>query len=518
MHNRDRKEEINKGLPPTEKFVNELPDELKEYIRTVKTQELPYVKYRWWEKLGRAIVMLSPFGWLQDLSRNYVIQEDQVGLIWENSKPKILPPGRHVLLSPFTRMEKIVNITEPHIQHGPIQIINVSEGQLVSIKDSKTGKIELLSAGQHFIYSNTITFQKFIDLNIECNDLGPLKLVRIETGKVGIVYDAQGSLVILQPGLRLISPPNRFKCIESTQQQILELPQITFKAGDNVSLTIKADVFYTVKKPELTFKVVENVFQFVKDLAIATLGSIIQNSTLRDAGQTSKRSYAKIKFDQKNVSDNEVKTDSSKPSKTFSSKVHDDFLAQLQSHTVSEYGIDVSNIRIETLNIADEKLAQQLSQQAIVSAKTDADLANIDAQNTVRFQTVQAEAEQMKVSAMGRAAALTLEAEAQARATITKAEADSRARELVGTGEAKAQQALNNVKLAYTSQMQSTENGKEILLTEAQANALSKATTIYAPSSAPILSRLGLFPLDVSSVNSNVCDDGPKKKFACCDK
>lgn len=487
-------------------FVNELPLELKEYIRDAEPQELPYVKYKWWEKVARVAFMMSPFGWVQALARNYVVQEGQVGLIWENSKPRLLPPGRHVLLSPFTQFAEIKNITDIHIQHGPIQIINVSEGQLASIKDSITGKIQLLTAGQHFINSNTTTFQKFIDLNSECNELGPLKLIRIETGKVGIVYDGQGRLVILQPGLRLISPPNRFKCIESTQQKILELPHITFKAGDNVPLTIKADVFYTIKKPELTYSVVEDVFKFVKDLAIATLGGIIQNSTVRDVGQSSKPTYSK------KTAGNEVKQDVTEFQKTFSSKVHDDFLAHLHEHTLSECGIDISNIRIETLNIADEKLAQQLSQQAIIRAKTDADLANIDAQNTVNIQRVQAEAEQNKQSAMGRVSALALESEAEAKATIIKAEARAKARELEGIGEAKAQQALNNAKLAYTTQMSSTETGREILITEAQASALGKTTTIFASSNAPILNRLGLFPMTNSLISSDIYENAPQEK------
>lgn len=58
-------------------------------------------------------------------------------------------------------------------------------------------------------------------------------------------------------------------------------------------------------------------------------------------GQSSKPTYSKKT---ENESVPEVKNEIPKSTKTFSSKVHDEFLAQLHEHTVSEYGI-VHSIR-----------------------------------------------------------------------------------------------------------------------------------------------------------------------------
>jgi regulator of protease activity HflC (stomatin/prohibitin superfamily) len=485
----------------------QLPPRLKQYLKAPSDQQIPYVKYGFWEKMARFFTMLTPIGWLQSLFRNYVVEEGQVGLIWENSKPKLLPPGRHVLLSPTTFFVNIRNITDPVIQHGPMQLVNVKEGQLAYLLDSETGKIELLTAGQHFIYSPTKKFQNFIDLNEATNKLGTLDLIRIETGQVGIVYDAQGALNIIEPGIHLIAPPIRFKGIASTQQEILELPVTSFKGGDNVPLNIKADVFYTIKTPKTTFTIIKDVIKFIKDLAIATLGGIIQNSTIADIGQSSKPTYSK-----KTESDNKVeesKIESAPLNKTFSSKVHDDFLEQLHDHTLEEYGVDISNIRIEALNIADQNLANQLSQQAITRAQADAALANIDAQNEVRIRTAENEAKQAEVIAQGKAKACNIQATAESNAIIVKAEAAARACELQGKAEAIAQQASNEVRLQYVDAVGKMQSGKELLLLEAQGRALGSNAKIVVPNNAQILNGLGLF-----SVTDSVADTFTNKQAA----
>jgi uncharacterized membrane protein YqiK len=50
---------------------------------------------------------------------------------------------------------------------------------------------------------------------------------------------------------------------------------------------------------------------------------------------------------------------------------------------VDRYGIEISNIRIESFKIMDDELASSISKQAVVTAKTEHELANIQGHNEI---------------------------------------------------------------------------------------------------------------------------------------
>merc|ERR1712129_620475 len=189
------------------------------------------------------------------------------------------------------------------------------------------------------------------------------QVIRIETGKIGYAY-RQGNLVILQPGLHMIEPPDRFGDILSTQMQILDLPLGVHETSDYVALAIKAAVFYRIVNPKKTLVRIKNVRQQIEETAVATLAGIIRASSLSDLGARS----AKVAYNQQakgggyNPQMDEEDFEQQKP---FYQRVHDEFIQKLHDHVLDEWGIEIQNIRIESLKINDAVLQKNISNNAI---------------------------------------------------------------------------------------------------------------------------------------------------------
>ena len=54
----------------------------------------------------------------------------------------------------------------------------------------------------------------------------------------------------------------------------------------------------------------------------------------------------------------------------FFDKVHDEFISKLHDSFMENYGIEITNIRIESFRIMNSDLANNISTQAFVTAQT----------------------------------------------------------------------------------------------------------------------------------------------------
>lgn len=483
-------------------LINQLPEELKHYLQYPDDKELPIVKYTTAETIFRAFLIgLSSLFFGYPLFKTYLVKQGQIGLMWYGDEPYILGPGRHTLLSPTSQFAGLKDINDPVIEHGSLKIIRVREGQLGYGFDNETGRLVLLTPGRHIVTSPTFKFQSFLDLNQPENSLGSFKLIRVETGKVGIIY-RKGDLKIIHPGLHLVKPPDRFRELVSTQQQVLELPETLHESSDYVQLAVKADVFYEIKNPESVYSKIDSVVKFISDTAIATLGGIIRNSTLADIGQSSRPAFGKFEKESKRATkaDGQASADSqllslteaavpepSAPAASFYAKVHDQFLEELHKHAIESWGIHISNIRIESLKINDPALARDISSQAVTYAKTQAQLANIDYESRIRQTTANIEATNTRIHATAEAERIRQIANAEAEATQVKAAAEAAA-------DRKRLEEKAEGMATYISKMSQSELGNQLALGDLQARALHGTQKIYIPTEGLRgLSMLGLF-------------------------
>ena len=231
---------------------------------------------------------------------------------------------------------------------------------------------------------------------------------RIETGSVGYAYK-KGNLKILRPGLHLIVPPDRFGDIMSTQMQIIDLAEAIHETSDYVPLAIKAAIFFRIINAERAIRRISNIKKQITETAVATLAGIIRSSSLSDIasrsqpfyhkGQGKELSQAEIDVigvggsskaqndNEKNVNKSEIPPSSAKDEPSappFFQHVHDQFIQQLHDHgmysnhvndchyndhfcvlVLEEWGIEIQNIRIESLKIHDQQLQKSISNQAI---------------------------------------------------------------------------------------------------------------------------------------------------------
>ncbi|ETO35130.1 hypothetical protein RFI_01945, partial [Reticulomyxa filosa] len=265
------------GVHETEDpLVSQLPKELIKYVEKPgqRKEAIAFVSrpplYEGFHCCLSAL--LCCYSW----SRMVVVKQGQIALTQFGDEPQLLGPGRHVLLSPWNELLAVKDETDQIIQHGPNFIIKVKRGELGYGIDLNDGHPILLSQGKHVIRSNTFLFKQFVTLRDRRTFLDQIEIIRVEMGIkecfsfwrdffvdyliltvpsslsllsllkkkkgarwVGYCYRA-GALTILEPGLHLIAPPDRFGDFLSTQLSIIDLPEGVHDTSDYVPLAIKA--------------------------------------------------------------------------------------------------------------------------------------------------------------------------------------------------------------------------------------------------------------------------------------
>ncbi|GAB5354754.1 hypothetical protein AAMO2058_000146500 [Amorphochlora amoebiformis] len=385
-------------------ILQQLPKELRRYLTFPKGNDKLHIGYETSILDRLCCLVCLPYA---VCFKMVLIRQGEIGLTWHGDEPMIIGPGRHFLMSCTHSLHCVKNISDPVIVHGPLNIIRVRLGELGFGIDTEKGYPVLLTAGKHILNSPTFRFERMLDLTQRTNDLGVLKLIRVETGFVGYAYK-RGELVILQPGLHLIVPPDRFGSILSTQQQTLTLPEGVHESADYVPLKIRADVFYRIVNPKKALTNIKNVHNQIQETAVSTLAGIIRSSTLNEIANSSKVTYHKRKPEEK-----EEEGPSAPP---FFKHVHDQFMENLHDHMLEDWGIELHNIRIESLKINDPRLAKDISMQAVAVSQQEA-----------KYRMLQRQAEVIQVEANNKKTQRLKEMEATAQITRSKADADAAA-------------------------------------------------------------------------------------------
>merc|ERR1712013_333668 len=136
-----------------------------------------------------------------------------------------------------------------------------------------------------------------------------------------------------------------------------------------------------IVEPEKTLVRIRNIRKQLEETAVATLAGIIRASSLSDLGSRSQggnhKFYGKQQSDEKKEMDEDYEDgayaprDDQEPERQqpFFQHVHDEFLQQLHDHVLDEWGIEIQNIRIESLKINDPQLQKSISNNAIDVSK-----------------------------------------------------------------------------------------------------------------------------------------------------
>jgi len=144
--------------------------------------------------------------------------------------------------------------------------------------------------------------------------------------------------------------------LKDTSQGAARDDWIIAETQDFVKVGLRADVFYSINDAFQMIVTVgkEGVQELIMETAIGTLTSIIRSTKLHEIAQ--QESPGATSQDEEAVKAAQALGKPSAP--MFFDRAHDEFLHRLHDDFKNRYGIDISNIRIESFKIMNEELAQ----------------------------------------------------------------------------------------------------------------------------------------------------------------
>jgi uncharacterized membrane protein YqiK len=122
----------------------------------------------------------------------------------------------------------------------------------------------------------------------------------------------------------------------------------------------------------------------------------------------------------------------------FFDRAHDEFLARLHDDFLDRYGIEITNIRVASCKIMDKELSVAISKQALVTAQTENQLANLKGQTEIATAEQDRQARVAQIAAEQEARALRVATESQNKAQLEKAESEAKAKAFIVNQEADA--------------------------------------------------------------------------------
>merc|ERR1712054_157101 len=327
---------------------------------------------------------------------------------------------------------------------------------------------------------------------------------------------------ILEPGRHILSAADHyFDSWLSTQQVGLRLNDeaqvapavpgtsvggedlIIAETKDFVKVGICADIFYSIADAAKTVKRVgkDGVRKLVLETAIGTLTNIIRSTALSEIAQsqnvTDAPTYQKGEEGQ-----------SGKASAPFFfDRAHDEFIARLHDDFLERYGIEISNIRVASCKIMDKELSASISKQALVTAQTENQLANLKGQTEIATAEQDRQARVAQIAAEQEARALQVATESQNKAQLEKSEAEAKAKAFVVNQEAAA--LIAQARAEAEAIRLKAEAEAEGIRTKAKAEA-ERAELL---SSTPLGSQLALLELWASTVGKS--NEGISKVVYC---
>jgi len=211
-------------------------------------------------------------------------------------------------------------------------------------------------------------------------------------------------------------------------------------------------------------------------------------------------------------------------SSVFFDKVHDEFIFKLYESFKKLYGIEISNIRIESFKIVNSELAENISKQAIITAQTETRLANLTSQREIATTEMERDSAVLRIQTQAAAQKLATETQATNAATISEAEAKASSLKIEAQGmaeallvraeaEAKAIELKAAAEKKRAQDLSSTNLGQQLAILTAQSKMVSESLggvekVIYLSSG----TNLGSAPLALFGLNEFEPDGADVKR------
>ncbi len=421
------------------------------------------------------------------------VPKGKLAKIWIGNVPKILPYQEEPYtfndpLVKFDRDTGFVSEYEPYIKHGTIHIIRVPKDKFIKAWDGNT---PLLLGYQKEPYhfdsplfrvepNNKVSYKKkegkqnatdtynetintedyFIDATKSLITHDSIKYVNPPTGKVAITYK-DGELVIIgqKEKSKIIDDPNHlvnpdfldvtvtnavYPSEETRQTRENENKEATsgelsyeiFTTKDSLKVGVKIFVAYQVTDPYKAISKLgkDGIAKHIENITTVDMGKAIQQSTAQEF--LNFYQTKPVKPDDKSIS----KDLPDLPVKHIQDEVKGNLAKDLE-----EYGITLIRLNIETPKVLNKQISDQMEQQSLLAAKTNAEMAVIDKQTELNQKKAKQDADTKRIAQqqqneieLSKAETKLKASKLEAEATVTTQEAKSRAQLMQADTESKS--------------------------------------------------------------------------------
>lgn len=334
-----------------------------------------------------------------------VVPQGYIGLAEDMGQPVLLPPGMHQWASATMHFDKCIDLTQPVIPLGPYTLLTVDKGYEAVTQNN--GKQEVLPGGEvHLLSHRNHKFEKFMTCKIQTDDL---KRIEVMTGD-NVLMHVDATVCWQIEDVKL--------CAEKAAETMHGEGTGGGKTDHSVK-TIKKLQSDVLKQAEASLSALIGKVNFSDTFAAATLVQTgiapslptVVGTDATEQGHT--RSGSSTASANRNADDN--------VGILFNVDKLNDCVTHA-NYMTNRYGVEILSVNIISAKPAHSELMQSLAKGAVAAA----------------------EAQQLEITAMGRAKAAKIMAQGEADAEVTRAEGSRQAAQ-------KLQEETVAVQLAYIS-------------------------------------------------------------------
>ena len=126
--------------------------------------------------------------------------------------PRLLAQGEHFCDSHLFKFDRLVELSDEHIEHGSINRVSVPKDAVAKVVHDK--KTRLLGEGDHLIESPQFKFKGFESIiGNSCIVHGTITIVRVSLGQIALAWMNNDPVFIDVPGLYEYDSPGKLKLI-----------------------------------------------------------------------------------------------------------------------------------------------------------------------------------------------------------------------------------------------------------------------------------------------------------------
>jgi len=297
---------------------------------------------------------------------------------------------------------------------GPVTIIRVPQGSVgFAFND---GKPEVLLPGRHVRKTASFQYNAIYSLSEDLIIFGPIKFLTVRSGGVRVCYE-KGKVCVLIPGRYVINNPAfTISGLILTQQQNLRFAKHPVMLDGGINLLVEGLLTFKVDGVEkLIHELGDNdLVRAVEDVTKAELSRVFATVHLEQlvtAGSPSAPPALGRK-------------DSGAVLGAVSEAgEHDDIRHHICRHVVqgvlpitNHWGVRIINFQIESTKFADEKYAAEYEESSLAIAKAKAMQRATLINNQISLQSARTQAATLQIAAEGKKVGSVIDAEASAEA------------------------------------------------------------------------------------------------------